>query len=191
MDTSTKLRLLGGSAIADREGWPQRVKGLLGARTPGVFPVQLPGGHTMPILSTLMTNMRLHPFELGELPFDSQGNLPQERDLKLAWALDHPERFPLDLARASREELLRVPGIGPLTARRIVESRAQGGPRSLARPGAIPARARPFLLLGGRRLARKLPGGPEPPGEQFRLLQGDGEEKPGPLATHIPPCAFR
>jgi predicted DNA-binding helix-hairpin-helix protein len=70
--------------------------------------------------------LRRYDFELDELPFDEQGNLPRDVDPKLAWALRHPERFPVEVMKAEREELLRVPGIGPETAERIVKARKEG-----------------------------------------------------------------
>ena len=44
-------------------------------------------------------------------------------DPKTAWALAHPERFPVEVTRADYETLLRVPGIGPVAARRLVAER--------------------------------------------------------------------
>ena len=99
--------------------------------------------------------MRGYGFTAQELPYDDGGNLPLSHDPKVAWALAHPERFPIDVRAASPEELRRVPGIGPATARRIVSERAAtrlrdlGDLRSL---GVITARAAGFLTLGGRRL---------------------------------------
>ena len=48
-----------------------------------------------------------------------------EIDPKLAWALEHREQFPVDLNRAPREMLLRIPGVGPRTAERILQTRQQ------------------------------------------------------------------
>ena len=67
--------------------------------------------------------IRRYGFRGDEIIFDSLGNLPHTHDPKLAWALAHPELFPLELNTASREELLRVPGIGPRVADRIVATR--------------------------------------------------------------------
>lgn len=101
--------------------------------------------------------LRHYGFLPPELPFDPQGNLPLGIDPKLAWALGHPEQFPIEINHASQEALLRVPGIGPLSARRILRLRRQG---SFAEPGqlkGIGARndtARDFLLFGGRFFGR-------------------------------------
>lgn len=100
--------------------------------------------------------IRRYRFAPGEIVFDDAGNLPHAHDPKLAWALANRERFPLDVLRASMSELLRVPGIGPVVARRIVEERARTTIRSLAdlrKLGVVTTRAQGFLTLGGRRLA--------------------------------------
>jgi putative DNA modification/repair radical SAM protein len=97
--------------------------------------------------------LRFYGFSVGELAFDEQGHLPLAADPKLAWALRHPEFFPLELSTAPVEMLLRVPGIGLLSAKRIVEARrttAITDLRQLTRLGVVAKRAAPFLLLGGR-----------------------------------------
>jgi predicted DNA-binding helix-hairpin-helix protein len=99
---------------------------------------------------------RQYGFGLDELVFDGQGHLPLATDPKLLWASRHPERFPLEINTASREELLRVPGIGPTSADRLVRLRREGRLRRadvLAASGASQARALPYLLLDGRRAA--------------------------------------
>jgi predicted DNA-binding helix-hairpin-helix protein len=50
--------------------------------------------------------------------FDGAGNLPLAHDPKTAWALAHPERFPVEVRTAPYEELVRVPGIGPGAAKK-------------------------------------------------------------------------
>ncbi len=94
-------------------------------------------------------------FEPEEVVYGAGGNLPLEVDPKTSWALNHPERFPLEITTASYEELVRVPGIGPLAARRIVSERVQAALRSLRdlrKLGVLTTRAAGFLLLRGRRL---------------------------------------
>jgi predicted DNA-binding helix-hairpin-helix protein len=93
------------------------------------------------------------------LVFDARGNLPTEADPKTIWALNHPEFFPVELNRASREELLRVPGIGPISVRRIVQLRRAtkfSTIEQLARVGADEKRAAQFILLDGRAPTRQL-----------------------------------
>jgi predicted DNA-binding helix-hairpin-helix protein len=99
--------------------------------------------------------LREYGFLPGEVVYDADGNLPLANDPKTAWALAHPEHFPIELRTASREQLLRVPGIGPASARRIVTERVSSPPRGLAdlrAMGVVTARAAGFLTLGGRRL---------------------------------------
>src|SRR3954470_16305072 len=67
--------------------------------------------------------MRFYGFDVGEIVGGTQGMLPLDIDPKLAWALRHTERFPLDVNRASREELLRVPGFGARAVERIIATR--------------------------------------------------------------------
>jgi len=99
--------------------------------------------------------VRDYGFATDEVVFDDGGNLPLSYDPKTAWALAHPERFPVEVRAASYEELLRVPGIGPTAARRIVDERGTTTFRDLAdlrKLGVVTTRAAGFLTLGGRRL---------------------------------------
>jgi predicted DNA-binding helix-hairpin-helix protein len=99
--------------------------------------------------------IRQYGFETSEVVYDRNGNLPLSVDPKCAWALAHPERFPVEVRTASYEALLRVPGIGPGAARRIVAERRSVVFRGLAdlrRLGVATTRAAGFLTLGGRRL---------------------------------------
>jgi predicted DNA-binding helix-hairpin-helix protein len=94
-------------------------------------------------------------FTPGEVIYESNGNLPLSLDPKSAWALAHPELFPVEVQRASHEELLRVPGIGPTAARRLVEQRGSvlvRGLGDLRKLGVITNRAGGFLTLRGKRL---------------------------------------
>jgi putative DNA modification/repair radical SAM protein len=67
--------------------------------------------------------LRFYGFTAGELPTDAGENLSLEMDPKLAWALAHRAFFPLDVNRAAREALLRVPGMGVRSVGRIVMAR--------------------------------------------------------------------
>lgn len=103
--------------------------------------------------------LRQYGFVLEDLIFDTAGNLCTEIDPKLAWARAHPGFFPLEINRASREDLLRVPGIGPKSAGRILRVRRQERFRrieDLRATGAVAERAAPFLLLDGRLAPRQL-----------------------------------
>ena len=97
--------------------------------------------------------LRGYGFQAEELLFDGGGGLALHQDPKAAWAAAHPERFPVDLARAPRSELLRVPGIGPRAAAVITLRRRQGLPRTLedlGLTGRWAARANPYVILDGR-----------------------------------------
>jgi predicted DNA-binding helix-hairpin-helix protein len=103
--------------------------------------------------------LRHYGFTLKDLVFDQQDNLPAETDPKTLAAIHQPARFPVEINTASREELLRVPGIGPRSARRVLELRSTGTFRSLGdlkKVGASAQRAAPFVLLNGKRPAFQL-----------------------------------
>jgi predicted DNA-binding helix-hairpin-helix protein len=98
--------------------------------------------------------LRRYGFTLQELTFDETGNLPLEADPKTLAAVHQGERFPVEVNTASRRELMRVPGIGPRSADRILKMRRQGTFRSLRdlkEAGVSPRRAAPFVLLHGAR----------------------------------------
>ncbi|TAH50729.1 MAG: radical SAM protein [Chloroflexota bacterium] len=103
--------------------------------------------------------LRQYGFTYTELAFDPNGNLTLDTDPKTFWALQHPERFPLEVNRASREELLRVPGLGPKSVTRILTLRRTHQINSLKELkdlGADAPRAAPFILLDGKTAARQL-----------------------------------
>ncbi len=104
--------------------------------------------------------LRHYGFRAEELVYDAEGCLPLDRDPKLAWAQAHPECFPVEVNRAERAQLLRVPGIGPRAADRILRARRERSLRDLGqlrRLGVDVSRAAPFLLLAGRAPAMQLP----------------------------------
>jgi predicted DNA-binding helix-hairpin-helix protein len=132
--------------------------------------------------------LREYGFGVEELPFESGGNLPLEHDPKTAWALAHPERFPLEVTRAPLELLLRIPGIGPKAARTIVQTRrhtAIRDLRDLRRIGLDTVRAGYYLTLRGRRLATA------PAPHQLRLFAPGEHLTQAPFRTPVPPCAYR
>jgi len=91
--------------------------------------------------------MRFYRFRWDEIVDASHPDLDPDLDPKAAWALRHPELFPVDVNRADLETLLRVPGVGVRSARLIVEGRRHGTVRleHLKRFGVVLKRARPFL----------------------------------------------
>jgi predicted DNA-binding helix-hairpin-helix protein len=84
--------------------------------------------------------------------------LSLDMDPKLAWALRHRDRFPLDVNRASREDLLRVPGFGAKAVQRIIETRRISSIRvgDLARLHIPRNKALPFIVLPDHRPAVNL-----------------------------------
>lgn len=98
--------------------------------------------------------LRYYGFSAHELLDEGSPNLDSELDPKTGWALRHIELFPLEINRASYEELLRVPGVGVLSAQRIVRARRQGhlGLDDLFRLGVVMKRARYFITARGRSL---------------------------------------
>jgi predicted DNA-binding helix-hairpin-helix protein len=67
--------------------------------------------------------MRFYEFDVHELTTAAQPNLSLEVDPKLAWALAHRDLFPIDVNRAERHLLLRVPGMGQKNVAKIVAAR--------------------------------------------------------------------
>lgn len=67
--------------------------------------------------------MRFYGFSAEELTTDSDRNLPLDKDPKLAWALRHREFFPVDVNKAGKRALLRVPGLGVQNVKRILQVR--------------------------------------------------------------------
>ena len=103
--------------------------------------------------------LRDYGFDLEELPFAQNGHLPLASDPKLAWARVHLISTPLEVNRAEKSQLIRIPGIGPKGAEAIVAARRTGKLRdlsSLKKLGILAERAAPYLLLDGRRAAQQL-----------------------------------
>lgn len=97
--------------------------------------------------------LRKYGFRFTELIFDRSGNLFETADPKTVWARNHPDFFPLEVNRAGSEELLRVPGIGPASVKRIITSRMSNRFHHLEElkgSGVWTRRAAPYLLINGR-----------------------------------------
>lgn len=110
--------------------------------------------------------LRFYGFDLAELPFDSVGALPEKLDPKHAWALAHLDSFPLEVNSAPKEMLLRTPGVGPVSAQRILAARKThrfSRLAELSKLGVATSRARDFLTLAGRFF-------PTPPAPSLRQL---------------------
>ena len=81
--------------------------------------------------------LRKYGFKESEIVFDKSGNLSLTTDPKEMWAIKHPEVFPVNVNKASRISLLRVPGLGPVTVGRILERRKQERIRMIDDVGKI------------------------------------------------------
>jgi predicted DNA-binding helix-hairpin-helix protein len=100
--------------------------------------------------------VRNYQFKADELPFEDDGNLSLHLDPKFAWALQHPEHFPIEINTADREALLRIPGVGPISVERILAMRPDVRFRELRhiqKLGVVVDRARHFVTLDGRSFA--------------------------------------
>lgn len=103
--------------------------------------------------------LRDYTFDVEDLPFDQQGNLPLDVDPKLAWARANLVDRPIEINTADRNLLLRIPGIGPKSADQILSARRKGTLRDLTdlhKLGIATRRAAPFLLLDGFQAPRQL-----------------------------------
>jgi predicted DNA-binding helix-hairpin-helix protein len=92
--------------------------------------------------------MRKYGFKDNEILFDSTGRLSLTEDPKETWAKMHPEIFPLDVNRADKLELLRVPGLGPTTVNRILKYRRSAKLHrieDIAKPGKLTNKAKYYL----------------------------------------------
>ena len=121
--------------------------------------------------------LRYYGFDSQEIFDQSSDMLDLDVDPKLAWALKHRERFPIDINTCSKEELLRVPGLGTKAVDRIIQARAIQKVRheDLQRLRVPMKRVLPFIkvpghqnnkMLDSQKLAQMLR--PEP--QQMSLL---------------------
>ncbi len=96
--------------------------------------------------------LRFYHFDAGEILEGPDQNLDLTYDPKISWAFRHMDRFPMEINKASYEELLRVPGIGMVSARRIVKQRHLLAVSfdDLKKMGVVVKRARYFVTCQGR-----------------------------------------
>lgn len=100
--------------------------------------------------------MRDYGFNLEDFAFNASGLLPLDSDPKRAWAQANFSSQPVEINRAERWQLLRIPGIGPKSADALIEARRRNPikqPGDLQRLGIAWKRAAPFILLEGRQPA--------------------------------------
>jgi putative DNA modification/repair radical SAM protein len=98
--------------------------------------------------------LRYYGFDVEEIAAGGEGGmLDLDVDPKLAWALKHRDRFPVDVNNGEREALLRVPGLGRRAVDRIVSARRHTTLRldDIARLSGGLKRARPFLIAADHR----------------------------------------
>jgi len=95
--------------------------------------------------------LRFYHFSASEILTDDQPDLDPYLDPKCGWAVRNPDYFPVDVNRADPQQLLRVPGIGPKSARRIVIARRTGALDldALRRIGVVLKRAQYFIVCKG------------------------------------------
>jgi len=84
--------------------------------------------------------LRKYAFTEPDIIFENDGNLSLATDPKEAWALRHPDFFPVNINKASKFSILRVPGIGPLTVKRILQRRKQNCISSIEDLGKVGVR---------------------------------------------------
>lgn len=91
--------------------------------------------------------MRFYQYRADEIVDDAYPDLDLEIDPKLAWALRHPEMFPVDINKADYVMILRVPGIGVKSAQYIVTSRRHGrlNASHLKKIGVVMKKAQYFI----------------------------------------------
>lgn len=100
--------------------------------------------------------LRVYGFSLDELVFNSKGMLSRDLDPKMEWALSNIHLFPIEVNRADFEQLIRTPGIGIKSAKRIINSRRHRSLdfENLKEIGVVFKRAKHFITCKGRRLER-------------------------------------
>jgi len=99
--------------------------------------------------------LRDYGWNVEDLPFLTDGNMELTLDPKRAWAERHLREAPVEVMTARRDQLLRLPGIGPVSANAILKARRQGKLSSLTDLQKLgiraPEKASPYILLSGRR----------------------------------------
>ena len=124
-----------------------------------------------------------------ELAFDESGFLPMDTDPKSVIALENLDAFPVDINYSTKDQMLRVPGLGPTAADRILRQRRQhtvDSWRDLQAMGVVKKRAWPYLVFPGHR---------PPRARQLRMeLFREPEPKPRPISVvgsnlpQVAPC---
>ncbi len=103
--------------------------------------------------------LRDYGFDLEDLPFTNDSNLPLNADPKQAWAQIYLLNKPIEINKAGKQDLIRIPGIGLKGADAILHARRLNKLRDLSalkKLGIIAERAAPYVLLDGRKAALQL-----------------------------------
>jgi len=130
--------------------------------------------------------LRFYGFSAEEILSDEAPNLDESFDPKTAWALRHPEFFPVEINCADYGTLLRVPGIGVTSARRIIAARRFSviTPEGMKKIGVVMKRAKYFITCSGRPFEKT---DHQPARLRQRLLLGEGSESaPAPRQLILP-----
>ena len=100
--------------------------------------------------------LRFYGFTAEEILDDAHPDFNPQLDPKCNWAVNHPEEFPVEVNRAPYEKLLRVPGIGVTSAKRILRARrtAKLDFDGLRRLGVVLERANYFITCQGKSISR-------------------------------------
>ncbi|HOL39923.1 MAG TPA: putative DNA modification/repair radical SAM protein [Dictyoglomaceae bacterium] len=96
--------------------------------------------------------IRRYAFSIEEFVFEN-GNLPLNEDPKMVWAENHPDFFPIEINKAPYLELLRIPGIGPQSAKKILKVREENSIKDikdLKKLGINSERCKDFILINGK-----------------------------------------
>ncbi len=104
--------------------------------------------------------LRDYGYTVEDLQFEADGFLPLSLDPKKAWAEQNFSNQPLEINKADQAQLLRIPGIGPKAAAKLLAANQQGSLRDfsdLKRIGIPLDKAAPYILINGKEPARQLP----------------------------------
>lgn len=96
--------------------------------------------------------LRYYGFHADELLSESRPNFNEQLDPKCDWAVRHLEEFPIEVQTASYDKLLRIPGVGPKSAQRIVQTRRYTSLDFdiLKKMGVVLKRAHYFIICNGK-----------------------------------------
>ena len=104
--------------------------------------------------------LRDYGWKVEDLPFLADGNMLLDMDPKRAWAELYLRDTPVEIMTARREQLLRIPGIGPIAAEAILRARRRGRLTELSHLRQLniraPEQVAPYILLDGHRPAMQM-----------------------------------